>query len=154
MNKLVIGLGALVLILATALVTVLATGMMNKGAPPPAEAAAPAEKPNPFAEAKYFELKPEFVVNFGPKARPRYMMIDVSVSTKDDKAIEALKKHMPVVRDKLLSLFGDQNAAALQSSEVKEKLRGETLACIQDVMKERYGSPAIDEVFFTRFVTQ
>ena len=153
MNKLVIGLGALVLILATALVTVLATGMMNKEAPE-AAAAVPAEKPNPFAEAKYFELKPEFVVNFGAKARPRYMMIDVSVSTKDDKAIEALKKHMPVVRDKLLSLFGDQNAAALQSSEAKENLRGETLACIQDVMKERFGSAAIDEVFFTRFVTQ
>ncbi len=153
MNKLVIGLGALVLILATALVTVLATGMMNKGGAA-AEVQEVKEKPNPFAEAKYKELKPEFIVNFGPKARPAYLMIDVSVSSKDEEALKALDQHMPVVRDRLLSLFADQKAAELQTSEAKEKLREQALACIQEVMTERYGSKGVDEVFFTRFVMQ
>ena len=154
MNKLVIGLGALVLILASALVTVIATGMFSKGGNAAQEVVVQEVKVNPFEAVQYLQLEPEFIVNFGANAKPKYLMIDVSASTKEEAAVAALKQHMPVIRDKLLTLFGEQKAAELKTAEAKEKLRGEALACIQSVMEERYGSTGVDEVLFTRFVMQ
>lgn len=154
MNKLVIGLGALVLVLASALITVVATGMFSKGGGGDEQLVAEEDKVNPFEAVQYLQLEPEFIVNFGANAKPRYLMVDVSASTKEEEAITAIKQHMPVIRDKLLTLFGEQKAAELKTAEAKEKLRGEALASIQLVMEERYGSAAVDEVLFTRFVMQ
>ena len=154
MNKLVIGLGALVLILASALVTVIATGMFSSGGGATEEVVVEEEKVNPFEAVQYLPLEPEFIVNFGANSKPKYLSVDVSASTSDEEVIAALKQHMPVIRDKLLTLFGEQNASELKSADAKEKLRGEALASIQSVMEERFGSTGVDEVLFTRFVMQ
>jgi len=101
-----------------------------------------------WSEVHHMALAP--IGQYGGK----YLMIDVSASTKEEEAVAALKQHMPVIRDKLLTLFGEQKAAELKTADAKEKLRGEALACIQSVMEERYGSTGVDEVLFTRFVMQ
>ncbi|HHJ19484.1 MAG TPA: hypothetical protein ENJ84_06605 [Gammaproteobacteria bacterium] len=154
MNKLVIGLGAALLVTLSALVTVLLTGGNSGGGEGDAAAAQVAEPENPFKEAKYFDLKPQFDVNFGANSHPKYMVLEMSASSKDQAAIDALQQHMPVIRNSLLMLFGSQDAQSLQTTEGKEALREKALACIQGIMEERFGDKGIDDVFFTRLVMQ
>ncbi len=151
-QMIMIGGGAVVLAAATTLGTLFATGALNKQ--PAAQEVVQAPPPNPFKETRYVELKPEFLVNFGPKSRPRYMSAEISVSTNDPEALAAIKQHMPVIRNNLLMLFGQQNAAELQTPEGKEKLRKAALAAVQAVMKERYGKEGVDDLFFTKLVMQ
>ncbi len=131
--------------------TLFATGALDKQ---PAEQVVQAPPPNPFKETQYLQLAPEFLVNFGPKSRPRYMSAEISVSTNDPEALAAIKQHMPVIRNNLLMLFGQQDAASLQTPEGKEQLRKAALAEVQKVMKERFGKEAVDDLFFTKLVMQ
>lgn len=117
------------------------------------EESAPKPKPN-AVDAKYLEFDPDFTVNFAGESRTRYMQIDLVAVAYDDKAIEALELHMPVVRNDLLLLFGDQNSDQLRTREGKESLRKQALATIHDVMNERFGEQGIEDVYFTRFVMQ
>lgn len=105
-------------------------------------------------ETFYHHIQPEFVVNFGAKARPRFLMLEVSASTHDEKVLDVMDTHMPEIRNDLLMLFGTQNSEHLRTIEGKNELRRQTCNTIQDVLSKHYGDEAIEEVFFTRFVMQ
>lgn len=113
----------------------------------PAEQAAP--------QAIYLALDPAFVVNFtGGGRRTRYLQAKIEVMSKKPEAIEALKLHMPAVRNALVLLLSGQSYDSLLSAEGKEQLRIQVLAAIQAIMKEQAGDPGIEAVYFTGFVMQ
>ncbi len=105
-------------------------------------------------ETFYFHLQPEFVVNFGAKARPRYLMLEVSASTYDEKVLEIMDTHMPEIRNDLILLYGSQDSKILSTTEGKNELRAKTLEAIQKVLLKHYDDEGIEDVFFTRFVMQ
>ena len=106
------------------------------------------------APAIYHTLHPNFVVNFQNPKRERYLQVSVEVMTRSEDTIEAVKTHMPVIRNSLVMLFGSQDAQALRSREGKEALRQEVLGEIQAVLEERIGEPGVEEAYFTSFVMQ
>lgn len=152
-NKIIIGMLALLLVLVSVTLSVVINGMVNKPVVP-GEAEAAVEEVNPFKEAKYLKLEPEFIVSFRTKTRPNTLMLEVSASTTNDEALAAMQQHMPAIRNNLLMLLDSQDPKALQLPEAKETLRQETLASLQEVMTERFGEAGVDDVFFTRFVMQ
>lgn len=105
-------------------------------------------------ETFYHHLQPEFVVNFGAKSKPRFLMLEVSASTHDEKVLDVMDTHMPEIRNDLLMLFGTQNSEHLRTIEGKNELREQTSNTILKVLEKHYGDDAIEEVFFTRFVMQ
>ena len=106
------------------------------------------------APLNYVPLDPPFVVNFTADTDIRFLQITVEVGTRQAEAVERIKEHRPAIRNALVMLFGSQDPYALGSREGKEKLRAETLAEIQKVMKEETGDPGVENVFFTSFVMQ
>lgn len=102
----------------------------------------------------YHTLHPNFVVNFQYPKRERYLQVSVEVMARSEEVIDAVKKHMPVIRNSLVMLFGSQDAQELRSREGKEALRQEVLGEIQRVLEERIGSPGVEEAYFTSFVMQ
>lgn len=105
-------------------------------------------------ETFYYNFQPEFVVNFGARARPKFLMIEVSVSTYDEDVPDLLDKHTPALRNELLTLFGTLNSEQLLTTAGKNELRQKTQEAIQTVMNEHYGDDVVNDVFFTRFVMQ
>jgi len=105
-------------------------------------------------ETFYYNFQPEFVVNFGAKSRPKFLMIEVSAATYDEDVLDLLDKHTPALRNELLMLFGSQSSEHIATTEGKKELREKILDSIQTVMDEHYGDEAIYDVFFTRFVMQ
>jgi flagellar FliL protein len=109
---------------------------------------------NGKAPAVYLALQPSFVVNLEDTETMRYMQVDLEIMSRNPKAIEDAKTHMPRIRNSLLLLFGQQHAFDLSSRQGKEALQAKALAEIQRVLKEETGSPGIEAVYFSSFVIQ
>jgi flagellar FliL protein len=105
-------------------------------------------------KAQYLALDPAFVVNLAGADSSRYLQVSVEVMTRDSKAIDGLKLHMPAIRNNLLMLFGQKTTEDLSGREGREALRQLALTEVQKVMREETGDDAIEALYFTSFVTQ
>ncbi len=112
-----------------------------------------AEAPAP---AIYLPLKPAFVVNYGGAGKLKYIKAELTVRLKNADAANAVRYHMPFVRNNLVMLFAAQTNESLSSQDGKEKLRADALLEIRKVVEEEEGMPAEDvvEVFFNTFIVQ
>ena len=127
----------------------------NDGAAEEAKAAAAAEPAVPVKQAAiYEELAPAFVVNFNHQGRARYMQVSVALMTRDQAALDALKVHMPVLRNNLVMLFSGQDFETLGTPVGKEMLRQQTTASVQALAQKETGKMAVEQVLFTNIVLQ
>lgn len=112
------------------------------------------EAKRPKGPPVYYAFDPAFIVNFQDSSAVRFLQVTVEVMSYDPLAIEALKTHMPVVRNGLVFLLSNQSPENIMSREGKEKIRADSLKEIQKIMKEKTGSQSIEAVYFTGFVMQ
>jgi len=103
--------------------------------------------------ALYYEITPAFLAAFTIGSRQRYMQISVSVSSRDQAALDAVEYHMPLLKSKLNSAYSGQDFEQIQTEEGKNMLRERTLVTINEML-EAEGENAIENVFFTNFVLQ
>lgn len=108
----------------------------------------------PAKTAKYLALDPALVVNLAGADSGRYLQVSVEVMTRNEAALDDLKLHMPVIRNNLLMLFGQQTADGLAGRDGREALRQLALTEVQKVMREETGKDTIEALYFTSFVTQ
>lgn len=106
------------------------------------------------APAIYLSLTPAFVVNLEDTEAMRYLQVDLEIMSRNPKAIEDAKTHMPRIRNSLLLLFGQQHAFDLSTRQGKEALQAKALAEIQRVLQEETGSPGVEAVYFSSIVIQ
>jgi flagellar FliL protein len=119
------------------------------------EAKAGAESAVPVKQAAiYEELSPAFVVNFNHQGRARYMQVSVALMTRDQAALDALKVHMPVLRNRLVMLFSGQDFATLITPVGKEMLRQQATASVQELAEKETGKVTVEQVLFTNLVLQ
>jgi len=104
--------------------------------------------------AIYEELAPAFVVNFNHQGRARYMQVSVALMTRDQAALDALKVHMPVLRNRLVMLFSGQDFAALITPVGKGMLRQQATASVQELEQKETGKVSVEQVLFTNLVLQ
>lgn len=109
---------------------------------------------HPSTPASYLGLEPAFVVNLESGEDAHYLQVEVQLMGRDAHALEAAKVHVPMLRNALLLLFGQQKPADLTTRAGKEKLQKDALAEVQKVLKAETGKPVIEAVYFTSFVMQ
>ncbi|GFM82762.1 flagellar basal body-associated protein FliL [Pseudomonas cichorii] len=153
--------GKLKLIIVAVVALLLAVGLsvgatwfiMHKSAsaPDPAAVAAAANvKPVAVFEA----LTPAFVVNFNSNGRQRYMQVSITMLARNAADMEALKVHMPVIRNNLVMLFAAIPFESLATPIGQEMLRQKATASIQEVAQKELGKTVIEQLLFTNFVLQ
>ncbi|MCU1715952.1 flagellar basal body-associated protein FliL [Pseudomonas sp. 5P_3.1_Bac2] len=120
-----------------------------EAAPEAAAPAVPVKLP-----ALYEELAPAFVVNFNQQGRARYMQVNVALMARDQAQLDALKVHMPVLRNRLVMLFSSADFAALMTPAGKEALRQQATASVQELAVKETGKPTVEQVLFTNIVLQ
>ena len=153
--------GKLKLILLLVLALLLAIGLSvgatwfflhkseSKPAAEPAAAAANVKQP-----AIYESMSPAFVVNFNQNGRQRYMQVSITMQARDQAALEALKVHMPVIRNNLVMLFSGQSFDTLATPVGQEMLRQKATASVQEVAQKEVGKVVVEQLLFTNFVLQ
>ncbi|KAI2694499.1 flagellar basal body-associated protein FliL [Pseudomonas sp. TNT3] len=106
-------------------------------------------------QAAIFEpLLPAFVANYNQNGRQRYMQVSITMMGRNQADIDALKVHMPVIRNNLVMLFSGQDFATLASPVGQEMLRQKATASVQEVAQKELGKVAIEQLLFTNFVLQ
>lgn len=115
------------------------------------DAAVEGDKKHP---ATYVSLEPPFVVNFEGNSPARFLQINVEVMTRKAEYAEHIKKHMPVIRNNLVLLFGSQTHDKVNTLKGKEDLRQLALTEVQKILEEETGDAGIEALYFTSFVMQ
>ncbi|MDZ4263117.1 MAG: flagellar basal body-associated FliL family protein [Pseudomonadota bacterium] len=147
--------------------TVVALKMLSP-APAVGDAAAAVkhEKTAALAPAIYFEMKPNFTINFNVNGRQRYLQAAITLLYRDPQLENLLILHMPAIRNGLVMLLSNKSFDELQTEEGKEILRAEALDIIKgQLQKEREALIAggngegvsaanVEQVLFTNFVMQ
>jgi len=102
----------------------------------------------------YVPLHPAFVVNFENQEKVSFLQVDIQIMTFDSKVEEALKIHMPIVRNELLLLLGGKQYHEINTREGKRNLSQEAIREIQRVLEEAGAPSEIEALYFTSFVMQ
>ncbi len=107
------------------------------------------------AEKLYYEMAKPLTVNFPRGSSIQMIQISLAflVAGKED-ALEAVKKHEPMIRNNLLMLISAQKPESLNMREEKEKLRAAMLNEVNSILKKMAGKSQVKELFFTAFVMQ
>lgn len=156
--------------LAVALVAVSVGGTvvaLKMFAPPAAETNAEHAAPAPtLAQAVYFEMTPNFTINFTVNGRQRYLQAAITLMYRDPALESLLSLHMPAIRNGLVMLLSGKNFDELQTPEGKEQLKAEALVVIQTLLKKEQDALVasgetkgvslanVEQVLFTNFVMQ
>ncbi|MGF6202306.1 flagellar basal body-associated protein FliL [Pseudomonas laurylsulfatiphila] len=104
--------------------------------------------------AIFESMAPAFVANFNQNGRQRYMQVSITMLARNPADLEALKVHMPVIRNNLVMLFSGQDFATLASPVGQEMLRQKATASVQEVAQKELGKVVIEQLLFTNFVLQ
>ena len=104
--------------------------------------------------AIFESMAPAFVANFNQNGRQRYMQVSITMLARNQADLDALKVHMPVIRNNLVMLFSGQDFATLASPVVQEMLRQKATASVQEVAQKELGKVVIEQLLFTNFVLQ
>ena len=102
----------------------------------------------------YIPLKPPFVVNYGGVGRLKYLKAELSVRVKDPNAANAVRHHMPYIRNNLVLLFSRQTDEELETQTGKEALRQAALEEVRTVLETENGESGVVDLYFNNFIIQ
>jgi len=148
-NKLLLIVGALVIIAVTAAATLYFVGDTSQSSRVDGEEA-PAEN---AGKANYFPLEPPFIVNFMARGKPRLIQVSIVLMTRDKEVLSGLGEHQALIRNSTILRIGGAQFESLQTIEGKELLRQDLLDEINRIL-ESEGINLIDDLYFTNFVMQ
>jgi len=146
--------GGKLLIIIIAVVVLLGGGggaawffLMNK--PSGTEPAAPkVEAPKP----PIFMSLETFTVNL--QGGSSYLQLNIDLRVSDDKVIDAIKLHMPEIRNGILLLLSSKSVTDLSTVAGKQKLGEEIRAQVNKLIALHDPKHGVLGVFFTSFVIQ
>lgn len=94
-----------------------------------------------------------FTVNLQPEAGEQYLQVALTVKTTNDAAAEAMKLHMPDIRNRLLLLLSSKRPSELLNTPGKVQLAAEILGEVRKPVPQPL-QQHVAAVYFTSFVIQ
>jgi flagellar FliL protein len=88
----------------------------------------------PLAPAIYFQMTPNFTINFNVNGRQRFLQAEITLMYRDPILEPVLKLHMPAIRNGLVMLLSNKNFDELQTQEGKELLKKEAFDTVQGIL--------------------
>ncbi|WP_256644844.1 flagellar basal body-associated FliL family protein [Thermomonas paludicola] len=111
-------------------------------------------EPKVLGPPQYIALEPAFIVNLADPGAVRYLQADVQLLTRDPDTAAAIALHTPIIRNRLLLLFGQQTSQQLTGRSGKEGLQAQALAEVRSVLKAQHAADKVDALLFTSVVIQ
>jgi flagellar FliL protein len=102
----------------------------------------------------YLALAPSLVVNLASERKTKYLRVDIQFYLDTAEDAERVTLHLPVIRNRLITLLGGREADQIMSTEAREQLRAELLEKLRETLTEVAGAPTIRELYFTGFIIQ
>ena len=129
--------------------------VMNMISPPEEVAEEDSQKSDKAKPELFASLHPPLIVNFKDAlGDPHYMQITMEVMARDQAVIDAVKAHIPVIRNGLILLYGASVYEEVITTEGKEKMLEDGLRKVQELMSTRTDEGNIEALYFTSLVIQ
>lgn len=106
------------------------------------------------AKAPVFLTLDTFTVNLQPDPDEKFLQVDISLQVANPETAEAIKLHMPAVKNRLLLLLTSKSAAEISTVEGKHELSSQIIEEINKPFSPNAKPQEVSEVFFTSFVVQ
>lgn len=97
-------------------------------------AAASGGGPKVAEGVNYIPLEPALVVNYGGPGKARFIKAELSLRAESAKDAIEIMHHLPLIRDRLVSILSAQTEEAISTAEGKEYLRVYALAEINKAL--------------------
>lgn len=82
----------------------------------------------------YIPLEPALVVNYGGPGKARFIKAELSLRAENAADATEIMHHLPLIRDRLVSILSAQTEEAISTAEGKEYLRAYALAEINKAL--------------------
>lgn len=84
----------------------------------------------------YQTLEPEFIINFPPGSKVRYLQVDLQVATRDQSSLATVATYKPVIRNDILVTLSNVSFSDLNTRAGKEKLQKKILNTLNRIVSE------------------
>jgi len=119
-----------------------------------AGAKAPAAKPVSNKPPVFVNLEP-FTVNLQAEdSGAQYLQVGLTLKATDETLTEAVKVHMPEIRNRVLLLLSRKRASEINTLEGKKFLSNALTKAIAETLGGSPAAKSLDSVLFTSFVIQ
>ncbi len=109
--------------------------------------------PASFVPAQYMIMDKAVVTTVRHPGRQRYIQVHLAFESTDPAALAAAQKHLPLLRNTLISELGQLEFMALQTLEGRQALPERLLTAVNDTLAAE-GEPPLARVLLRNFVVQ
>ena len=104
---------------------------------------------------RYFALSPDIITNYiKPGKRLGYVRLRVDLMVKSSTAYEQVEMNAPLIRDRIITIFGEQNESQIKSNSERDAIRQRCLTEVNDVLFEFIGTRPVENLLFTKYLDQ
>jgi len=103
----------------------------------------------------YFEIEPNILTFYqGTGKKIGYVVVQVNIAVRGQENYDLVELHTPLIQDKLIDFFNQQDKSVIQPFSEREKLRLKAKESVVAVLKEETGKDVIENLLFTDYVYQ
>lgn len=101
----------------------------------------------------YFGLEPDIITNYiSEPNKIGFVSVSIEFMLADNGSLDVIEKHEPLIRDKIISLLGQQSAPQLRSLTGREEIRVMIQNEVNNLLKQESGKAVIENLLFTKFL--
>lgn len=104
---------------------------------------------------QYFQLEPDIITNYiKPGKRIGFVRITVELMVKSKGNYAVIDRHEPLIRDKIITIFGEQTEIIVKSITEREGIRQRCLDEVNELLFAETGKKPLEDLLFTKFLYQ
>tara|TARA_R110001583_G_scaffold26757_2_gene96257 strand:+ start:25168 stop:25587 length:420 start_codon:yes stop_codon:yes gene_type:complete len=104
---------------------------------------------------RYFQLEPDIITNYvKPGKRIGFVRITIELMVRSSGEYNLIDKHEPLIRDKIISILGQQNEKMIKSITDRDAIRARCLEEVNNLLYDETGEKPLANLLFTKYLYQ
>lgn len=104
---------------------------------------------------EYFLLEPDIITNYVKMGkRVGYIRVSVELMAKSKSNYALIDRHEPLIRDKIITILGEQSEESIKAISERENIRLRCLDEINALLATQSMSKPIEDILFTKYLYQ
>ena len=107
------------------------------------------------ADYQYYALEPDIITNYiKPGKHLGYIRLGIDLMVKSAAAYQAVETHEPIIRDRIITILGEQNELQIKSIAERKVIKARCLDAANDAIFDITGTRPIEDLLFTKYLDQ
>ncbi|MCP4322628.1 MAG: flagellar basal body-associated protein FliL [Psychromonas sp.] len=109
----------------------------------------------PTNDYQYFQLEPDIITNYiKPGKRIGFVRITVELMVSSKGNYSVIDNHEPLIRDKIITIFGQQTEKMVKSISDRDGIRQRCLEEVNELLFTETGKKPLEDLLFTKYLYQ